>query len=129
MNCSNFSKLAFSFCAVFIASFVLVKTKSTDCPYSLCDTGKEGFVNVHIVPHTHDDVGWLKTVDQYYYGSYNHSRQQAGVQYILDTVVDELLKDSNRRFVYVEIAFFYLWWNQQNNSTSSVTWTKSHSAN
>ena len=120
LNFDSLFRFHLFLCLTFLSVNVsTLKSKDSDCPkpYSLCNEDKKGFINVHIVPHTHDDVGWLKTVDQYYYGSYNHSRQQAGVQYILDTVVDELLKDPARRFVYVEIAFFYLWWNQQNNAT------------
>jgi alpha-mannosidase len=36
-----------------------------------------GVLNVHLVPHSHDDVGWLKTVDQYFVGS-NNSIQVRG---------------------------------------------------
>ncbi|KAI4350435.1 hypothetical protein L6164_004891 [Bauhinia variegata] len=71
-----------------------------------------GKINVHLVPHSHDDVGWLKTVDQYYVGA-NNSIRGACVQNVLDSVISALLDDKNRRFIYVEMAFFQRWWRQQ----------------
>ena len=67
---------------------------------------------VHIVPHSHDDSGWLKTFDQYYWGD-EQGIQQAGVQYILDSIVSALLQDDRRRFSYAEMSFFSTWWKQQ----------------
>ncbi|XP_060767149.1 lysosomal alpha-mannosidase-like, partial [Neoarius graeffei] len=84
-----------------------------------CPATKPSMLNVHLVPHTHDDVGWLKTVDQYYYGGRNDI-QHAGVQYILDSVVLELQKDPARRFIYVETAFFYRWWKEQDQETRNI---------
>ena len=71
-----------------------------------------GVLNVHIVPHSHDDVGWLKTVDQYYTGA-NASIQHAAVRHILTSVVDALLADPTKTFVYAEMAFFARWWREQ----------------
>ncbi|XP_053673637.1 lysosomal alpha-mannosidase-like [Anopheles nili] len=82
------------------------------CGYEGCPTVAENMLNVHLVAHTHDDVGWLKTVDQYYYGSKSNI-QLAGVQYILDSVIQELLKDRRRRFIYVESAFMHQWFTEQ----------------
>jgi hypothetical protein len=53
---------------------------------------------VHLIPHSHDDVGWLKTVDQYFYGKENDI-YVASVQEIINTVVEELGKDPNRRYL------------------------------
>ncbi|XP_026724554.1 lysosomal alpha-mannosidase-like isoform X2 [Trichoplusia ni] len=89
-------------------------TRQQTCGYESCHKTQPDMLNVHIVPHTHDDVGWLKTVDQYYYGSRNMI-QKAGVQYILDSVVKELWEDPKRRFIYVETAFFWKWWVRQPN--------------
>ncbi|XP_006393801.2 probable alpha-mannosidase At5g66150 isoform X1 [Eutrema salsugineum] len=75
-----------------------------------------GKLNVHLVPHSHDDVGWLKTVDQYYVGS-NNSIQKACVRNVLDSVVDSLRRDPNRKFVFAEMAFFTRWWEEQSPET------------
>ncbi|KAG2405268.1 alpha-mannosidase protein [Vigna angularis] len=76
-------------------------------------------LNVHLVAHTHDDVGWLKTVDQYYVGS-NNSIQGACVQNVLDSMVHALLADKNRKFIYVEMAFFKRWWRDQSEAVQDV---------
>ena len=67
---------------------------------------------VHLINHTHDDVGWLKTVDEYFTGSKTNI-QVANVSQILDEVVNELLKNPDRKFTYVEMKFFSMWWDRQ----------------
>ncbi|XP_021762464.1 probable alpha-mannosidase At5g13980 [Chenopodium quinoa] len=76
-------------------------------------------LNVHLVAHTHDDAGWLKTVDQYYVGS-NNSIQGACVQNILDSLIPALLADKNRKFIYVEQAFFERWWREQSEGMQDI---------
>ncbi|GAB2282845.1 hypothetical protein Dimus_017381 [Dionaea muscipula] len=69
-------------------------------------------LNVHLVAHSHDDVGWLKTLDEYYTGI-NNNIQPACVENVLDSVIDALLRDPNRKFIFAEQAFFQRWWVSQ----------------
>lgn len=82
------------------------------CGYKSCPVIQPNKLNIHLVAHTHDDVGWLKTVDQYYFGS-RSMIQKAGVQYIIDSAIEALLQNPDRRFIYVETAFFWKWWLRQ----------------
>jgi hypothetical protein len=66
-------------------------------------------LTVHMIHHTHDDVGWLKTVDEYYSGV-NNNIQRVEVHLILDGVMKELILDPKKRFSYVEMKFFSMWW-------------------
>ncbi len=42
-----------------------------------------------------------------------NSVRHASIQYILDSVILALDENPDRRFIYVEMAFFSRWWNQQ----------------
>lgn len=86
----------------------------------LCVFGSSGAqpLRIHFVAHSHDDPGWLKTVDQCYTGSHQHI-QNAAVEYILDSVVQCLGANRDRTFSFGEIAFFSRWWIRQTPETQS----------
>lgn len=95
------------------------RQEAATCGYESCPTTDPNKINVHIIAHTHDDVGWLKTVDQYYYGT-NKRNSDAGVQFILDSIVPQLMMDKDKRFIYVEMSFFSKWWNEQDAQMRSI---------
>eukprot|EP00035_Acanthoeca_spectabilis_P014256 m.271234 g.271234 ORF g.271234 m.271234 type:complete len:1102 (+) comp16089_c0_seq11:51-3356(+) len=61
-------------------------------------------LTVILVPHSHDDTGWQRNVDQYY---------EEQVRYIYDSVVECLIRNPARKFIFVETAYFYRWWVEQ----------------
>jgi len=65
------------------------------------------FLNVFVVPHSHDDVGWVQSIEEYY---------ETQVRYIYDSTVASLIEDPSRTFIYVEQAYFSRWW--KDNRTS-----------
>ena len=67
-------------------------------------------ITVHILSHSHDDPGWIKTFDQYYNDQ---------VEKILNNVVYSLKKDKTRKFIYSEISFFRKWYESIDENTKN----------
>ncbi len=80
-----------------IISFIFCETFSSKEP-----------ITVHIIPHTHDDAGWLNTFQEYFDGT---GYLNISVSNILDNMVYSLNEKLDRTFIYVEIAYFEKWYN------------------
>ena len=59
-------------------------------------------------------------MDQYYYGA-KQGVQRAGVQYIIESVVKELARDPEKRFIQVETGFFWRWWEDKDDWMRNMT--------
>lgn len=91
---------------IILVVFVVIITIFTI--QALCQGGDD--ITVHIIPHTHDDAGWLWTLEQYYLGT---GGAHVSVKNILDHFIESLYHNPERTFTYVEMAFFIKWYKTQ----------------
>ncbi|XP_078066417.1 epididymis-specific alpha-mannosidase [Mustelus asterias] len=67
------------------------------------NSGKQDGIQAFVIAHSHMDVGWVYTVQE---------SMHAYAANVYTTVVEELVKGKQHKFIVVEQEFFRLWWDK-----------------
>ncbi|CAF1220807.1 unnamed protein product [Rotaria sordida] len=74
-----------------------------DIQYNTSQWTSNNKLKIILMPHSHCDPGWLNTYEQYF--AYSARR-------ILNTMITMLDKNSKYKFIWAEMSFLSLWWDQ-----------------
>ncbi|CAF3772610.1 unnamed protein product [Rotaria sp. Silwood1] len=74
-----------------------------DLKYDSSQWTSNNKLKIILMPHSHCDPGWLHTFEGYF---------QHATKNIIDNVITMLDKNNKYKFVWAEISFLSLWWDQ-----------------
>eukprot|EP00117_Sycon_ciliatum_P034970 scpid21031/ scgid26589/ Alpha-mannosidase 2; Golgi alpha-mannosidase II; Mannosidase alpha class 2A member 1; Mannosyl-oligosaccharide 1,3-1,6-alpha-mannosidase len=76
--------------------------------YNVTQAIQKKAIEIIVIPHSHNDPGWLETFEDYYSGS---------TRSILDNVVLGLQTYPKWKFIWSEMSFLHRWWSDQGEET------------
>ncbi|KAJ2654327.1 mannosyl-oligosaccharide 1,3-1,6-alpha-mannosidase activity protein [Coemansia sp. RSA 1200] len=84
---------------------------AVDRDFSRQHNERPGNLTLHIVAHSHSDIGWNYSFGQYY---------RSWVRQVLRNVVTALWMDRARKFTWGDIAFLDMWMDDEGDRTNGV---------